>query len=410
MRQTELESTLSKLEKLLQGGFRTPDEIFEALKKVIDFEKAVIYFLTPEKLRPEYVFPKFSAEEIAISEQDKINLFNSKEEFQKSLFPNKNTLAERLSAQETPYGILILERKKTFSKDEKRLFKTCTLVVSNFIKELEITNIVKLQTQALQEGLLETDKAYKIIKNQNKKIIASDKIKTKFLSNVSHELRTPLNSILGFSELLQNPRLGELNEKQSEFVKDIQTAGIHLLGMINEILDISKIEAGAMNLNMRTFDIKLCVDETLNILKPLYEKKRIKIEQKINSTEITADFQKIQQILFNIINNAIKFTSENGEIVLNSEVKKKYITLSVKDSGCGIEEKYHKKIFQKFEQLQQTGNSTGLGLAITKELVSMHKGKVWVESEPEKGATFLIKLPIYSNNTVAQAPNICYNK
>lgn len=391
------EDALHKLEIFFTGGIKSSDEIFKVLKSIFDFDRGFVYFLTPDRLRLEYSYPdKKQNCEILITNSQKNCLFNVTKPVDFDIFNTPNTLAERLVIQNNPYGILVLQSRHNFSQQEKRFFKTCALIISNLIKDIELTKIIKMQTKALQNGIIETDKAYKIIKSQNKKIIETDKIKNKFLSNVSHELRTPLNSIIGFSELLQNPALGNLNEKQSEYIKDIQIAGIHLLAMINEILDISKLESHSMKLNLKTFKISQCINETLNILKPLYERKNIDISKTISDTLITADYQKLQQILFNLLNNAIKFTKNNGNIKISVITKRKYICISIKDNGCGIDKKYHRRIFKKFEQVSQTENSTGLGLTITKELVTMHRGNIKVISDTGKGAEFIVNLPISS--------------
>jgi len=385
---------LSKLEIFFKGGIKTPEEIFLALENIFQINQGCIYFAAPEILRCEYSYPK-NFEDIRLTKEQTANIFNKEKQLE--IFETKsNILAERLTVQNTVYGVILIQREKKFSDNDKSFFKTCALVISTILKDIELTKVIKMQTQALQEGIIETAKANEIIKTQNKKIVAADKVKNKFLSHVSHELRTPLNSIIGFSELLQNPKLGKLNSKQTEFVKDIQTAGIHLLGMINEILDISKIESGTMKLNLRTFDISICIIETLNILKPLYEKKKITIDKNIETTEITADYQKIQQVLFNIINNAIKFSPANDIIKISTKTSKKHLEISIKDNGCGIEPKNHKKIFKKFEQINSTKDSTGLGLTITKELLKLHNATIKVKSELNEGAEFIIKLPISS--------------
>lgn len=137
-----------------------------------------------------------------------------------------------------------------------------------------------------------------------------------------------------------------------------------------------------------------CIEETLNILKPLYKKKNISVSKNIRNSMITADYQKVQQILFNLINNAIKFTGNNGNIEITAKPKRKFIEIRIKDDGCGIEKKYHRKIFKKFEQASQSENSTGLGLTITKELVQLHGGSIKLKSELEKGTEFIVNLPV----------------
>ena len=393
---TSIHNELSKLEVFFNGNLKSSSAVFQALKTIINFNQGYVYFLSPDRLRLQYSFnSNDTIKEISISPIEKEILFNPEKKIKSEKFDvlGKYLLVERLLIEKNVYGILIVTSNKNFSQKEKMFFKTCSMIVSNLIKDIELTQIIKMQTEALQKALVETENAYKIIKSQNKKIISADKIKTKFLSNVSHELRTPLNSIIGFSQLLQNPALGKLNVKQSEYIKDIQTAGVHLLGMINEILDISKIESGTMKLNLSTFDLSLCITETLNILKPLLDEKNIKIIKNFDNLEITADYQKIQQILFNLINNAIKFSPQNDNITICTCVKRKYFELRVKDNGCGIQKCNHKLIFKKFEQINETKNSTGLGLTITKELVKMHNGKITVLSEKNKGAEFVITLP-----------------
>lgn len=385
-------NALSKLEIFFKGGIKTPEDIFSALEDIFSIKEGCIYFVTPETLRCEYSH-KNVFKNISLSPEQTANIFDNSKNLE--IFPlSHDILLERLTVQNTVYGIILIKAEKPFSDYEKRIFKTCALIISGILKDIELTNVIKMQTKALQEGIIETAKSNEIIKNQNKKIVAADKIKTKYLSHVSHELRTPLNSIIGFSELLQNPKLGTLNDKQTEFVKDIQTAGINLLGMINEILDISKLESGTMKLNLRTFEVSNCIEETLNILKPLYEKKNLKIEKILNNAEITADYQKIQQVLFNIINNAIKFSPENETITITTGKTKKFFEIRIKDNGIGIEQANHKKIFKKFEQINSTKDSTGLGLTISRELIKMHSGKISLISELDKGCEFIIKLPL----------------
>ena len=299
-------------------------------------------------------------------------------------------LAEPLSLKENIYGYIVITVNE-FDDDIEEVFKSCAVIISNLIKDIEMSKIISMQVEALQEGISD-------VTHKNKKIIEADKLKTNFLANVTHELRTPLNSIIGFSELLCNELVGKLNEKQKEYLKDIQVSGLHLLGMINEILDLSKIEAKAMKLNKTEFNIQQAVNEVCNIVRPLAQKKNIGILTEVEDFTINADYQKIQQILFNLISNSIKFTQNNGEIIISAIEDKKNIIIKVKDNGIGIEKKFLKKIFDKFEQIHNNSikneSSTGLGLTITKELVKLHKGKIKIDSIPKIGTTFTIILPI----------------
>ncbi len=190
---------------------------------------------------------------------------------------------------------------------------------------------------------------------------------------------------------------GKLNNKQIEYVKDINLSSVHLMGLINSLLDFSKIESGAVKLNLSEFEPKRAIDEVVNLLSPLLGAKEIKLkfENNYNNT-ICADYQKFQQILFNLLGNAIKFSKQKGQIIVRTKNDGEYFVLEIEDFGIGIEKKYHNFIFKKFTQIDniytKTGASTGLGLAIVKEYIKLHKGKIYVVSEPCQGSTFVIKL------------------
>ena len=271
-------------------------------------------------------------------------------------------------------------------------------ILSYMIKDIELSNVFKIQLQALKEGIKEKNKAYKTIKAQNEKILEADKVKNEFLANISHELRTPLNSILGFSDILSTQLYGNLNSKQEEYINDIKVSATHLLGMINEILDMSKIEANAVKIVKSAFWISRAVDEVSNILNPLAQKKNIKLVKNMPvDFEVFADYQKIQQILYNLVSNAIKYSPENNEVEISVSADDEFFRIAVHDNGIGIDKKYHGKIFAKFVQLDSAytkkESSTGLGLTITKELVELHGGKISVISEVNNGSTFIVEIP-----------------
>ena len=226
-----------------------------------------------------------------------------------------NFLVAKLHLRDTVFGFIMLVRTEPFCDEDADIADKICAVVSYAIKDSELSNVFKLQLKALQESILEKSRAFATIKKQNEKILEADKIKNDFLANISHELRTPLNAIIGFSEALSKKFFGELNEKQSEYVNDIHVSGIHLLGMINEILEISKIESKAVKLALSTFSLTMAITEVVNIVTPLANKKNIELKVDIpEDVEIKADYQKVQQILYNLLSNAIKFTKENGKI------------------------------------------------------------------------------------------------
>ena len=312
------------------------------------------------------------------------------------IFLKKYTYIVKLAIRNSIFGFCILSSDSAINNDIKQSFKSIVNAISYKIKDYELNEVFKIQLKALQDNILEKETAYEVIKKQHKKLEELDKAKNLFLANISHELRTPLNAIIGFSQALGSKIFGELNEKQTEYIKDIQISGLHLLGMINEILDISKLEANAMKFSPIELNPEQVIQEVVNILEPLYKNKNITVNFKSEFIgKIKADYQKFQQILYNLLSNAIKFTPKNGKIEIFSTSNNKNYVLKIKDNGIGIEKKYHNKIFKKFVHLNnvytKNQNSTGLGLTITKELVKLHNGKITLESKLNKGTTFTME-------------------
>ena len=310
---------------------------------------------------------------------------------------NYNFLFSKLCIKGSLFGFAFFAKKDVFTFDEISIIKLYINTYSYLIKDYELNKVYKTQLSLLQEAIFEKENAYKIIEKQNKKLIQADSVKTSFLANVSHELRTPLNAIIGFSEVLLEQIFGSLNEKQTEYIKDINIASVHLMGLINSILDFSKIESGSMKLNMTEFDPNLSISEVVRLLSPLLNAKELKIIYNSDfQGTLKADFQKFQQILYNIIGNAIKFSPRGSQIIITIKQNGDYFEFRVQDFGIGIEKKYHSFIFKKFTQIDnvytKTGASTGLGLAITKEYVKLHKGKIFVISQSGLGSTFVVQL------------------
>lgn len=310
---------------------------------------------------------------------------------------NGFVICTKLLIRNSLFGFVVAIRDDNYTQDEIKSFEALVSVVAYLIKDYELNDVFKMQLKALQDAIEEKNIAYETIEKQHKKLIELDKTKTAFLANISHELRTPLNAIIGFSQALSYKIFGELNKKQEEYVKDIHISGLHLLGMINEILDLSKLESKAMKISLSELSPAIVIQEAINILSPLSEQKAIKVDFINQSVKnIMADYQKLQQILFNLLSNAIKFTPEGGNITIKIYEDDKDFILEVKDTGVGIDKKYHNKIFTKFVHLNNLytkgQSSTGLGLTITKELVKLHKGKITLESTVNKGSTFKVRL------------------
>jgi signal transduction histidine kinase len=229
--------------------------------------------------------------------------------------------------------------------------------------------------------------------------IRANKHKSEFLASMSHELRTPLNAIIGFSEVLKEKMFGELNEKQTEYAEDIHSSGHHLLSLINDILDLSKIEAGHMELNLTEFDIPSAIGDALTLIRERAGRHAITVESHIDESlgELVADERKFKQILLNLLSNATKFTPDGGKISVWAIRDGDSVRVSVKDTGIGISREDQDKIFNEFQQVgnpeEQAQEGTGLGLALTQTFVEMHGGSISVESEPGKGSTFTFNLP-----------------
>lgn len=413
MQEKIYKDTLNLIPKLFSVEFslNNGEAFFKMLKKVIDFEDCYVFLLNSEDIQLKLTHNNQSDIEldktVDISTnlakklfENKSEILGKKSDLIKLLGLNsENYLISKLAIRETVFGFLLVGRPHEFKKTDLTIIDSITSVLSYKIKDLELSNVFKIQLKALKNAVQETNDAYRTIKSQNKKIVAADKIKNEFLASVSHELRTPLNAIIGFSDILTSQVYGDLNDKQVAYVKDIQIAGIQLLGMVNEILDISKIEANAIKLVKRYFEVSRPVIETCNILMPLIKNKNINLSYHIDKDiDIFADYQKIQQVLYNLLSNAIKYTPDKGSIVITVTNTAKKVKFSVKDSGIGIDKKDQKRIFGKFVQLEDAfykkETSTGLGLTITKQLVEMHKGTIKIISEKGKGAEFIVTLPI----------------
>ena len=240
----------------------------------------------------------------------------------------------------------------------------------------------------------------------------ANKMKSEFLANMSHELRTPLNAIIGFAEVLRDKISGDLNEEQLDFVNDIHISGLHLLQMINDILDLSKIEAGRMELQCEIFPVHDAIEDVYTILKGLASKKHLELKTTIltDVKDIEADRVKFKQILYNLLSNAIKFTPENGHINVEAGIMEDMLQVSVSDTGIGMKPDDREKVFKEFWQADSSFarkyEGTGLGLALTKRIVEMHGGKIWFESEYGKGSIFYFALPLKAQPRKAKPKEI----
>jgi protein-histidine pros-kinase len=229
----------------------------------------------------------------------------------------------------------------------------------------------------------------------------ANRLKSEFLANMSHELRTPLNGIIGFSEFLIDEKSGPLNAKQKEYLGDILSSGRHLLQLINDVLDLSKVEAGKMELYPETFVLAQAIEEVCSVISPLSLQKRILIRWEIAPTLncVTLDRHKFMQVLYNLLSNAVKFTDDAGEIRITADQNGATdLRLAVRDTGIGISPNDFGKLFVEFQQLDSSATrrfgGTGLGLALTKKIIEFQGGSISVESHLGRGSTFTILLPL----------------
>jgi signal transduction histidine kinase/CheY-like chemotaxis protein len=283
-----------------------------------------------------------------------------------------------------------LEEKKQHLKDIERMNADLERKVKERTQELEIVN------RKLQES--------------NEEQVRANSLKSEFLANMSHELRTPLNAIIGFSELLLDPSARDLSEEQKDYVADILSSGRHLLELINEILDLSKIEAGKMKATPEDFEVGPVVEEALALLRVEAGRKHIELKTEIEQPplEVFADRGKLRQILNNLLSNAIKFTPDGGTITVSSRVEGRWAAIGVSDTGIGIRDEDHEKIFLAFTQVDGSFSrryqGTGLGLTLVKKFVEMHGGRVCLKSKFGEGSIFTFTIPLAQGAASPPAP------
>jgi signal transduction histidine kinase len=265
-----------------------------------------------------------------------------------------------------------------------------------------------LESIALQVGVAsENAKLFQDLQDAKERAELSDRAKSDFLANMSHELRTPLNAIIGFSQMLIDGRAGPLNSEQKEYLSDILTGGGHLLNLVSDILDLTKIAAGKLELNPQPFSIRQVIDRTCATIRPMPSQKNITINTDTPADDdlVNLDPVRFMQILQNLLSNAVKFTPENGVVNITARLdEQKRIRLEVKDTGIGIGKEDLPRLFHAFEQgdssFAKRQQGTGLGLALTKKIIELQQGSISVESEPGKGSTFTVIIPMAQGGVV----------
>ena len=295
-------------------------------------------------------------------------------------------------------------RPNAFSAEDSHLMTIMTDQVAIALNNVQVFDDMQQLNVVLEE---EVDKATEELRKTNgelqlanEEIQAASQMKSQFLAHMSHELRTPLNAIIGFSEILEDQTFGSINEKQGRYVTNILTSSRHLLELINDILDLAKVESGRMELVLGKFVFQDCLNQVADIVLPLSQSKSIEITNDIDPELglMMADETRITQILYNLMSNAIKFTPEQGKVNIQVRCQEDgTVEVSVTDTGIGIKEEHQELIFSEFRQVEESYarryEGTGLGLALTRRLVELHGGRIWVESEKGKGSTFTFTIP-----------------
>ncbi|MHB8859571.1 MAG: sensor histidine kinase [Thermoleophilia bacterium] len=269
-----------------------------------------------------------------------------------------------------------------------------------------MTESLKVQSQELQGKVGELEQVNRDLQARehelqltNKQLETANRLKSQFLATMSHELRTPLNSIIGFSELLEDETYGGLNNKQMKYVGNIVVSSKHLLQLINDILDLAKVESGTIEVRPELLSLPDAMSVVQSVVEPLATKKDINMLVNIDGgvEMISADPARFKQILYNLLSNAIKFTPSGGRVSIEAVQNDGDVAISVADTGIGIGEKDQQRIFSEFLQVEgsyaRKYEGTGLGLALTKKLVELHGGRIWVESSPGKGSRFTFTIP-----------------
>ena len=257
---------------------------------------------------------------------------------------------------------------------------------------------VEDRTRDLSAALEQNASLLRQLEERGRALEAASRHKSEFLATMSHELRTPLNAIIGFSEVLRERMFGELNERQAEYLEDIHTSGRHLLALIDDTLDLAKVEAGRVELQLEEVDVRECLETGLMMVRERASRRGVRLELVVDPAlgPVVADGRRLRQVLFNLLSNAVRFTPEGGLVEASAVRRDREVKISVRDTGPGIAPEDQERIFETFQQAGEGAgqDGTGLGLPLSRGLVELHGGRLWVESRVGEGSTFVLTLPL----------------
>jgi signal transduction histidine kinase len=275
--------------------------------------------------------------------------------------------------------------------------------IANALTYKELAELNASLEEKVQERTEALQHQQEVLRQVNVHLEIANRHKTEFLANMSHELRTPLNAIIGFSEVLLEKMFGDVNERQAEYLQDILSSGTHLLSLINDILDLAKIEAGKLDLDLEMCDLPQLLEGSLVMVKERAMAHGIGLSLEIADTldTLLGDERKIKQILYNLLSNAVKFTPDKGQVGIVARQVEDMVQITVWDTGVGIAPQDHQRIFEEFRQiasgLTNKTEGTGLGLTLAKRFVELHGGTITVDSALGHGSKFTYTLPLRSS-------------
>jgi len=297
--------------------------------------------------------------------------------------------------------LLVASRNlRSFSSEDISLLNTIGEGLGPALKNTELYEILQEKNCQLEVQNKELLRRQQELVEKTKEAEEANHLKTEFLASMSHELRTPLNVIIGFSELMLDEIPGPVNKEQRQCLDDILDSGRHLLGLINELLDLSKIESGKMTLNLKSIALTAVIASSYNTIMAILTPKKQSFDVKIveGLPTVYADEVRLRQVLLNLISNSAKFTPDGGKLGIEVVGKGDWCQVSVIDNGIGIKKEHQKRIFEPFYQLDSSlvkpKSGSGLGLAVAKQIIDKHGGRIWVESEYGKGSRFIFTLPL----------------